>query len=78
MHYSVADGSFAPSKFASDCRRSAVPPMPLHERDLKILTDLFTLDDIEAIEEDILSNLDRLLPEPCWEDDPFDFLREYL
>lgn len=52
--------------------------MPLRDRDLKELTDLFTQDSIEDIEQDILCNLMRRAPEPCWEDDPFDFLREYL
>ncbi|GAB4385012.1 MAG: hypothetical protein Kow00121_49370 [Elainellaceae cyanobacterium] len=52
--------------------------MPLRDRDLEVLTDLFSQDEIEAIEADILWNLDRRAPEPCWEDDPFDFLRDYL
>ncbi len=56
----------------------ASPLMPLRERDLKVLMELFTQEEIEAIEEDILWNLTRRAPEPCWEDDPFSFLRDYL
>jgi hypothetical protein len=52
--------------------------MPLRDRDLKTLSDLFASEDIEAIEADILCNLTRMLPEPCWEDNPFDFLQDYL
>ncbi|NDJ23768.1 hypothetical protein GS682_19400 [Nostoc sp. B(2019)] len=52
--------------------------MSLNERDWKALVDLFNRDDGDEIEADINSNLLWLTPEPCWEDDPFDFLREYL
>ncbi len=52
--------------------------LPLRDRDLKTLVDLFTSDEIDAIEADIQENLTRMLPEPCWEDDPFNFLEEYL
>ncbi|RMF62570.1 MAG: hypothetical protein D6742_19780 [Cyanobacteria bacterium J069] len=59
---------------------------PLRDRDLKVLQDWFAADNLDDIEADILSNLSLLLPEPCWEDDPFggaesealDFLSEYL
>ncbi|WP_341527245.1 hypothetical protein WKK05_32850 [Nostoc sp. UHCC 0302] len=50
----------------------------LKERDWNALTDLFDRDDGDEIEADINSNLYWRTPEPCWEDDPFDFLREYL
>lgn len=57
----------------------AAPLMPLRERDIKVLVDLFTQnEEIEAIEADIIYNLLRRCPEPCWEDDPSDFLREFL
>lgn len=52
--------------------------IPLRGRDLHVLTELFNQNEIEAIESDILQNLDWRCPEPCWEDDPFEFLREYL
>lgn len=50
----------------------------LRERDWKVLTELFDRQDCDEIEADINNNLLLLMPEPCWEDDPFDFLREYL
>ncbi len=56
----------------------ASPLMPLRERDTKVLVELFTHDSIEPIEADIQKNLLWRCPEPCWEDDPFDFLREFL
>lgn len=56
----------------------AAPLMPLRDRDNKVLIELFTHDSIEAIEADIQKNLLWRCPEPCWEDDPFDFLREFL
>lgn len=56
----------------------AAPLMPLRERDVKALSNWFELDEIDEIEADIAHNLVWLLPEPCWEDDPFDFLKEFL
>jgi hypothetical protein len=56
----------------------APPLMPLKERDWKVLVDLFDRGDSEEIENDINSKLLLMIPEPCWEDDPFDFLSEYL
>ena len=50
----------------------------LRERDWTALIELFDRDDVDEIEADIDSSLIWLIPEPCWEDDPFDFLREYL
>lgn len=52
--------------------------MPLRERDVEVLSNLFMQDEIEDIEADILHNLHQRYPEPCWEDDPLDFLQEYL
>ncbi|MDM3852381.1 MAG: hypothetical protein PT120_20110 [Aphanizomenon gracile PMC649.10] len=34
--------------------------------------------DSEEIEDEIKSKLVWLVPEPCWEDHPFEFLREFL
>jgi hypothetical protein len=56
----------------------AQPLMPLRQRDLEALTGLFGADGIEAIELDIANGLKNRRPEPCWEDDPFKFLQEYL
>jgi len=50
----------------------------LRQRDWKALIELFDREDGDEIEADINSNLHLRTPEPCWEDDPFDFLREFL
>jgi hypothetical protein len=52
--------------------------MPLRERDMAVLTELFEDNEMGAIEADVLQNLRQLLPAPCWEDDPFSFLQDYL
>jgi len=52
--------------------------IPLRQRDEQVLIELFRQEGIEAIEADIACNLLCRCPEPCWEDDPFEFLREYL
>ncbi|MDZ8023148.1 MAG: hypothetical protein RMX65_023695 [Nostoc sp. DedQUE01] len=55
------------------------PSLPsLRDRDWTALIELFDRDDGDDIEADIHINLFWLIPEPCWEDDPFDFLREYM
>jgi hypothetical protein len=56
----------------------ADPLAPLKPRDEQALVELFTHDKIEEIAEEVQSRLKRLYPEPCWEDEPFDFLRQYL
>ncbi|MTJ07482.1 MULTISPECIES: hypothetical protein [unclassified Anabaena] len=50
----------------------------LRERDWEALTSLFDRDDSDEIEAEIKSKLVWLVPEPCWEDNPFEFLREFL
>ncbi len=50
----------------------------LRERDWIALAELFDRKDSDEIEADINSSLVLMIPEPCWEDDPFDFLSEYL
>lgn len=59
-------------------RSFAVLIAPLRDRDIKALDTLFHCDGIEEAEADITQVLLALFPEPCWEDDPFEFLREYL
>nr|WP_238178516.1 hypothetical protein [Calothrix sp. 336/3] len=56
----------------------APPLMELKERDWKAMVELFERKDSDDIEADINSNLKFLFPEPCWEEEPFDFLQEYL
>ena len=50
----------------------------LRERDWEALNSLFDRDDSDEIEAEIKSKLVWLVPEPCWEDNPFEFLREFL
>jgi hypothetical protein len=56
----------------------AAPLAPMRDRDLKALGSLFEREDIQDVETDIIRNLLARWPEPCWDDDPFDFLQEYL
>lgn len=56
----------------------AAPIMPLRERDIEALSGYFDHDHIQEIEADVIRNLLIRWPEPCWEDEPLDFLRDYL
>lgn len=56
----------------------AAPLTPLRPRDIEALQDFFDRADMFAIEANVDQHLLRLLPEPCWEEDPFEFLREFL
>ena len=56
----------------------APPLMPLKERDFKALAKLFDRPDSIEIENDINNTLDLMVPEPSWDEDPYEFLREYL
>lgn len=56
----------------------AQPLMPLKQRDWKALALLFDREDSDEIEADVDYNLGLIVPEPCWEDDPFEFLSEFL
>jgi hypothetical protein len=56
----------------------AEPISPLKERDLVALATLFQSDGMVHVEADVNQMLLRLLPEPCWEEDPFEFLKEFL
>jgi hypothetical protein len=68
----ISTAAFEPTKsFAS-------PLSSLRDRDLAVLEDLFVRQDINAIEADLTQMLLRLLPAPCWEEDPFEFLKEFL
>lgn len=50
----------------------------LRERDWEALLSLFDREDGDEIENEITSKLVWLVPEPCWEDNPFEFLSEFL
>lgn len=56
----------------------ASPLAPLRERDLQALVQWFQREDMYAIETDLNQMLLQLLPAPCWDDDAFEFLREFL
>lgn len=56
----------------------AAPLSPLRARDIQALSEFFLRDDIYAIEADVNQRLLTLLPEPCWEDKVFTFLKEFL
>ena len=56
----------------------APPLAEFNERDWKILVELFDRKDSDEIEADINTKLSWMVPEPIWEDEPLDFLKEYL
>ncbi len=56
----------------------AAPLSPLRSRDIQALKALFDREDVEELAADVTARLLLLYPEPCWEDDMFSFLREYL
>ena len=56
----------------------AAPLMPLKERDFKALATLFDRPDSNEIEADINKTLNLMVPEPSWDEDPYEFLQEYL
>jgi len=56
----------------------AAPLSPLRSRDITALKELFDREDVEELAADVTARLLLLYPEPCWEDDMFSFLREYL
>ncbi|MGF1519964.1 MAG: hypothetical protein ACFCVB_19480 [Nodosilinea sp.] len=56
----------------------ANPMEPLRDRDRAALRGFFAHDQMAAIEADILHRLSYLVPEPPWEVEPYEFLREFL
>ncbi|MBW4520841.1 MAG: hypothetical protein KME16_14205 [Scytolyngbya sp. HA4215-MV1] len=56
----------------------AAPLAPMRERDLKIMEAWFNQEKMHEIEADFTHYLLLLWPEPCWEDEVFSFLKEYL
>ena len=56
----------------------ASPLAPLRQRDASALNDFFEDDRIQDIALDIHRYLARTYPEPCWEDEPFEFLNGYI
>ena len=56
----------------------AEPLAPLRPRDELALSTIFEHEKIVEIAQDVQSRLCALYPEPCWDDEPFDFLKGYL
>jgi hypothetical protein len=67
-----------PSQPSARLGAFADPLSPLRERDLFALEGLFQRSDMYWIEADVNQMLLHLLPEPCWDEDAFDFLHEFL
>jgi hypothetical protein len=57
---------------------AAEPLSALKERDTKALAELFEDEAIEAIQADVLLCLSFLSPAPCWDEQAFEFLKEFL
>jgi hypothetical protein len=56
----------------------ANPLAPLRDRDRQALGEFFAHDAMATIEADIAQRLSQLFPEPVWETEPYEFLREFL
>ncbi|MBT9315216.1 hypothetical protein IXB50_07240 [Leptothoe spongobia TAU-MAC 1115] len=56
----------------------AEPLAPLRQRDQQALEEIFDDTQVEDIVADICMRLKQLCPEPCWDDDPFEFLKGYV
>jgi hypothetical protein len=63
---------------AQEASTHAAPLTPLKDRDWKELVSLFDRKDSDEIEADVISKLNMLCPEPSWDEDLYEFLREYL
>lgn len=57
---------------------AAEPLSALKERDTQALAELFEHEEIEAIQADVLLCLSFLSPAPCWDEQAFEFLKEFL
>ncbi|MEB3358602.1 MAG: hypothetical protein VKK04_17885 [Synechococcales bacterium] len=56
----------------------ADPISSLRQQDVQAMQSLFDREDIRDIEENIQRRLETLCPEPCWDEEPYEFLRDYL
>ncbi|MFB2839090.1 hypothetical protein [Floridanema evergladense] len=56
----------------------AAPLSSLRERDLQALAEVFEPENAAEVEAELNHYLNLMCPAPCWEEDHFDFLREYL
>ncbi len=60
---------------ASYIYQHAAPLISINHRDVATLDELFLRDDITEIADDINVVLEKFLPAPCWEDDPFEVVK---
>lgn len=70
--------TIAPLRSSPLSLEHAAPLSPLRDRDVLALSEWFQREDMGTIEADVAHCLLVLLPAPCWEDDPFEFLNEFL
>ncbi|MGD1943320.1 MAG: hypothetical protein ACFB0G_18650 [Leptolyngbyaceae cyanobacterium] len=56
----------------------ASPIAPLRARDSAALAEMFNSDCLPDLTLDIHRYLARTYPEPCWEDEPYEFLNGYV
>lgn len=56
----------------------ASPLAPLKVRDAEALDAFFDSDRVREITLDVHRYLARTYPEPCWEDEPYEFLKGYV
>ncbi|MEM6252963.1 MAG: hypothetical protein AAF821_08575 [Cyanobacteria bacterium P01_D01_bin.156] len=57
----------------------ADPLAPLRQRDELALDEIFgECSTLEEAVDDVYQRLAKFYPEPCWEDEPFEFLESYL
>ncbi|WP_228038069.1 hypothetical protein [Nodosilinea sp. LEGE 06152] len=68
----------SPYSLANAAPQLANPLAPLRDRDRQALGDIFAHDQMATIEADILNRLSQLVPEPIWDVEPYEFLREFL
>ncbi|MCT7953800.1 hypothetical protein [Laspinema palackyanum] len=73
----IASSDFTANSFEFSTE-AAEPLSALKERDTKALAELFEDEEIEAIQADILLCLSFLSPAPCWDEQAFEFLKEFL
>lgn len=78
LHQTDPQASKTTEKEYSRFVHHASPLSSLTERDLEALASMFDPDDTEEVEAELSHYLDLMCPEPCWEEDPFDFLSDYL
>lgn len=75
-HPAPCDSAIVPT--ASYGADHANPLAPLRKRDSIALAEFFDKEDIQEISMDVHRYLSRIYPEPCWEDEPYEFLHGYI